>query len=122
MATTVNLKKTLHRKAWENCTSSPVATTAGAFIACDKYDVVNSGHVFLMTSAASAYLYEADQDGWTALPASGATGTFAAGACGEYRLLGAMGGSFTQTATGGSTTTISTNRTIVRSLSGKKSE
>lgn len=73
-----------------------------------------------MTSAASAYLYEADQDAWTALPPSSATGIFAAGACGEYRLLGAMGGTFTQTATAGSTTTITTNKTIVRSLTGRK--
>lgn len=120
MATTVNLKKTLHRKAWETVTSAPVVTTAGGFIVSDKYDVVNSGHIMMMTSAAAAYLYEADADGWTALPASGATGTFGAGSCGEYRRLGAMGGAFTQTATAGSTTTITTNRTIVRSLSGKR--
>ena len=120
MATTVNLKKLLHRKAWETCTSAPVATTAGGFIVSDKYDVVNSGHIMMMTSAAAVYLYEADADGWTALPTSGATGTFGAGSCGEYRLLGAMGGAFTQTATAGSTTTITTNRTIVRSLAGKR--
>lgn len=120
MATTVNLKKLLHRKAWETVTSAPTSTTAGGFIVSCKYDVVNSRHIIMMASAAAAYLYKADADGWTALPASGATGTFGAGSCGEYRLLGAMGGAFTQTATAGSTTTITTNRTIVSSLAGKR--
>lgn len=116
MTTTVNLRKLLHRKAWEACTSSPAATTAGAFVVSDKYDINNGSRAFLMTSAAAIYMYEGNEDGWLQLPASGATGTFAAGSCGEYRGLGAMGGVFTQTATAGSTTTITTNKTIVRSL------
>lgn len=116
MATTVNLRKLLHRKAWETCTSAPALTTAGAFVVSDKYDLNNGSRAFLMTSAAAVYMYEGNEDAWCQLPASGATGTFAAGSCGEYRALGAMGGAFTQTATAGSTTTLTTNRTIVRSL------
>lgn len=85
----------------------------------DKYDLNNSGHIIQAASASSFWLYEADNDGWAQLPNSGATGTFAAGSCGEYRKHGAMGGTFTQTATAGTTTTITTNRTIVRSLAGK---
>lgn len=116
MATTVKLRKLLHRKAWETCTSAPAVTTAGGFVVSDKYDLNNGSRAFLMTSAAAVYLYEGSEDAWCQLPASGATGTFAAGSCGEYRGLGAMGGSFTQTATAGTTTTITSNRTIVRSL------
>lgn len=117
MATTVNLRKLLHRKAWETCTSSPAATTAGAFVVSDKYDINNGSRAFMMTSAAAVYMYEGNEDAWMQLPASGATGTFAAGSCGEYRGLGAMGGVFTQLATAGSITTLTTNKTIIRSLS-----
>lgn len=118
MATTVNLKKLLHRKAWESCTNSPAATTAGSFVVSDKYDLNNGSRAFLVTSVSSIWMYEGNEDSWCQLPNSGITGTFAAGSCGEYRGLGAMGGSFTQAATAGSTTTITTNRLIVRSLSG----
>lgn len=120
MATTVNLKKLLHRKAWENCTSAPTATTAGGFAVSDKFDLTNGARAFLVASASSIWMYEGNEDAWCQLPNSGATGTFAAGACGEYRGLGAMGGVFTQTATAGSTTTLTTNRTIVRSLAGSR--
>lgn len=120
MAITVNLRKLLHRKAWESCTSSPAATTAGAFVVSDKFDLTNGARAFLVTSASSIYMYEGLEDAWSQLPNSGATGTFAAGSCGEFRGMGAMGGSFTQTATAGSTTTITTNRTIVRCLQGSR--
>lgn len=117
MATSVNLRKLLHRKAWEHCTSSPSATTAGGFVVSDKYDLNNGSRAFLVNSVSSIWLYEGAEDAWVQLPNSGAAGTFAAGSCGEYRALGAMGGVFTQTATAGTITTITTNRTIVRSLS-----
>lgn len=118
MTTAVNLRKLLHRKAWESCTSSPAATTAGGFVVSDKYDLNNGARAFLVTSASSIWMYEGNEDAWCQLPNSGATGTFAAGSCGEYRGLGAMGGVFTQTATAGTTTTLTTNRTIIRSLEG----
>lgn len=118
MTTVVNLKKLLHRKAWESCTSSPAATTAGGFVVSDKYDLNNGSRAFLMTSASAFYMYEGNEDAWCTLPASGATGTFGAGVCGEYRGLGSMGGVFTQTATAGTTSTLTTNRTIVRNLAG----
>jgi hypothetical protein len=120
MTTSVNLRKLLHRKAWENCTSSPAATGAGAFVVSDKFDLTNGARAFLVVNASSIWMYEGNEDAWCQLPNSGATGTFAAGACGEYRGLGAMGGVFTQTATAGSTTTVTTNRTIVRSLAGSR--
>jgi hypothetical protein len=118
MTTSVNLRKLLHRKAWEMCASSIASATSGAFVVSDKYNLLPGSLAILMTSAAAVYQYQGDQDSWMTLPASGAAGTFAAGSCGEMRALGAMGGTFTQTATGGSTTTIVTNRTIVKSLAG----
>lgn len=117
MATSVNLRKMLHRKAWEFCTPSPVANAAGGFVVSDKSNLV-PGHdcVYYVGGVSAIYNYNADEDGWMQLPNSGLTGTFAAGSCGEFRALGAMGGTITQTATAGSTTALTTNRTIVRSL------
>lgn len=120
MATTVNLKKLLHPKQWEMRTSSPVASTAGAFMVSDKFNLLPGSKAFLLTTAAAVYMFEGDEDSWTQLPASGATGTFGAGACGEVRGLSAMGGVFTQTATAGGASSITTNRTIVRTLTGAR--
>lgn len=120
MTTIVNLRKLLHRKAWEACTNAPAATTAGGFVVSDKYDITNGSRAFMMTSAAAVYMYEGNEDAWITLPASGATGVFAAGSCGEYRGLGAMGGVFTQTVTAGTTTTLTTNKTIVRTMAGQR--
>lgn len=120
MTTTVNLRKLLHRKAWESCTSAPAATAAGAFVVSDKYNAIAGSRAVYLASASSVWMYEGDQDAWQQLPASGAAGTFAAGSCGEMRALGAMGGVFTQTATAGSSTTITTNKTIVKSLVGRR--
>lgn len=118
MAITNKLKKLLHRKSFEYCTPLPTNTTAGAFVCSDKYNILPDSLAFAVTSASLIYRYDGDQDAWLGLPASGLAGTFSAGACGEFRALGAMGGAFTQTATGGSTTTIITNDTIVRQLTG----
>ena len=98
MTTIVNLKKLLHRKAWESCTSAPAATAAGSFVASDKYDQNNGNRAFFVVNASTIYLYEGQEDAWVQLPASGVTGVFGAGACGEYRALGAMGGAFVQAA------------------------
>lgn len=120
MAIQVNLRKLLHRKAWESCTNSPVVTAAGSFVVSDKFDLINGSRAFLVANASSIYMYEGLEDGWSQLPNSGITGTFAAGSCGEFRGLSAMGGSITQAATAGSTTTLTTSRTIVRSLQGSR--
>lgn len=62
------------------------------------------------------YRYDHHQDGWQALPASGIAGNaFGAGACGTFHLHGPSG-----TATAGTTTTITTNLSINRSLKGYK--
>ena len=120
MATTVNLRKLLHRKAWEMCTPSPVNTAAGSFIVSDKFNIIPNNLAFFVANYSAIYRYDGDEDSWLQLPNSGLAGTFGAGACGEFRALGAMGGVFTQTATGGGTASITTNRTIVRSLTGRR--
>lgn len=120
MALTVNLKKMLHRKAAEYCCPNPAGNTvSGSFIVSDKGDAIPAHDtMYYVGGASTIYDYNADEDSWVLLPASGIAGTFAAGSCGELRNLAAPGGVVTLTASGGTTTTISTNLTIVRDLVG----
>lgn len=120
MTTISNLRKLLHRKAWEMCAPLPLNTTAAGFAVSDKDNLTSKSPAFYVASTTVIYRYEGEEDGWVQIPSSGVTGTFGAGACGEFRGLGAMGGSFTQTATGGTTVTLVTNRTVVRNLTGRK--
>jgi len=125
MATTINLRKLLHRKSWEMCqpSISPLSgqnTANGSFVTADKFDLIPNSLAFFVNGASGIFRYDGDEDSWVQLPNSGAAGTFAAGSCGEFRALGAMGGTFTQTSTAGTTTTITTNKTIVRNLVGRK--
>lgn len=105
---------------WEACTSSPTATVAGGFCVSDKFDLINGAKAFFVAGASAVYMYEGQEDSWLQLPNSGIAGTFAAGSCGHFRGLGAMGGVFTQTATAGTTTTLTSNRTIVRTMAGQR--
>lgn len=86
----------------------------------DKFNVVPSSPAYFVAGVSAIYRYEGDEDGWLQLPNSGITGTFGAGACGEFRGLGAMGGVFNQTVTAGGVATLTTNKTIVRSLAGRR--
>lgn len=120
MPTDTTYRKMLHPKRWESRTIAPANSTAGSFIVSDKYDLLNGAKAFYVQSASVIYMYEADEDSWIQLPASGLTGTFGAGACGEFRALGAMGGTFNQTVTAGGAASLTTNKTIVRSLAGMR--
>jgi len=125
MATSSTLRKFLHRKGWEMAQPSvgpnqAVNTVAGSFCAADKFNIVPGALAFFVNSASGIYRYDGEEDAWLQLPNSGIAGAFGAGACGEFRGLGAMGGVFTQTATAGTTSTITTSRTIVRLLNGRR--
>lgn len=120
MTTTVALRKMLHPKRWETRTPAPVNSAAGSFLVSDKYDLINGAKAFYVQAAAAVYMYEGDEDSWLQLPASGIAGTFGAGACGEFRAIGAMGGTFNQTVTAGGAASLTTNKTIVRSLAGMR--
>lgn len=108
----------VHPKRWEQKTPLTANTAAGGFVTSDKFDLVNGSKAFFINGASSIFMYEGDEDSWIQLPNSGIAGTFAVGSCGEFRGLSAPGGTFTQTATGGTTSTIITNRTIVRGCAG----
>ena len=121
MTTVVNLRKMLHRKAWEFCTPGIVSTGNGSFVDSDKSDMIPSHDcTYYVTGASGIYNYNADQDAWLQLPNSGAAGTFASGSCGEFLALGMLGGASTSTATAGTTTTLATSRTLARTLDGCK--
>lgn len=118
MALSVNLRKLLHRKSPEICNPLLINTTAGGFVAstkCSDQDTSNNNSYYV-SSASAIYKYNPENDGWIQIPASGIAGAFGAGSCGESRAISAMGGVQTQTATAGTTTTITTNRTIVTNL------
>lgn len=118
MAITVNLRKMLHRKAAEYCTPSPAGNTvAGGFIVADKDSLLPENDGIAYVGGASAiWNYNADEDSWVQGPNSGITGTFGAGACGALRAVFAPGGASQSTASAGTTTTLTTTLSIVRSL------
>lgn len=120
MSITNKLSKLLHPKVWEQRTPCPATTAAGVFVVSDKLNLTPKAPAILVAGASSVWRYEGTEDGWLQLPSSGIAGAFGAGACGELRGLGAMGGVFTQKATGGTTTTIVTNKTIVMDLTGRR--
>lgn len=113
MGIAFNLKKVLDRKEWEMMTPSPIANAAAHFTITDPSGEDKS--IMLVAGASAIYRYDAHQDGWQQLPNSGIAGTFAAGSCGTFHQNGASG-----TATAGTTTTITTNLTLNRSIKGYK--
>ena len=123
MPITVNLRKMLHRKSQETCAVLPAGNTlAGGFVVSDKRDKL-PGHntTYYIGGTSAIYNYEADEDAWISIVASGITGTFGAGACGEFKAISAPGGAQTLSASAGSTTTtLITALTLTRSLKGCK--
>lgn len=120
MTTVVNLRKMLHRKSAEYCAPNPAGNNAaGAFVVSDKSNMIPSHDIAYYVGGASAiWNYNADADAWVQLPNSGVAGVFGAGSCGEFRAISAPGGNITNTATAGTTTTLTTALTITRSLKG----
>lgn len=111
MSITVSLRKVLDRKEWEMMTPAPVTNAAGGFTITDPTGEDKA--IMLVNGVSAIYRYDASQDGWQLLPNSGIAGTFAAGSCGTFQNIGASG-----TATAGTTTTITTNLTLNRSIKG----
>ncbi len=110
MAITNRLVAPLDRKTWEFMTPAPVTTAAGMFmIQGDEVKRI----AMLVASGTAQYLYYADQDAWEQIATVTLGGTFGAGSCGDYTPFGPTG-----TATAGSTTSMTTNLTIPRSLAG----
>lgn len=123
MTTTINLRKMLHRKSAEYCAPCAAGNTAaGSFIVSDKSDMIPTHDIaYYVGGASTIWNYNADQDAWIQLPNSGIAGTFAAGACGEFRAVSAPAGVIDLTPSGtGTTSTIPTSLTITRNMVGCK--
>jgi len=75
-----------------------------------------------VTSNTAAAIYNPSEDGWVTLPSPALAGTFGAGASGTAGAwsTGATVGVASLTATGGTTSTITTNQTLARDLRGYK--
>lgn len=110
MTTTVNLRPILDRKQWEMCNFAPNVSAVGSFIVSSN---LQDQYQYYITSNTVMNIYDPINDGWMAGPSPALAGTFGAGACGVRHPWGPRG-----TATGGTTTTISTNLNLQRSLKG----
>jgi hypothetical protein len=110
MPITSSLRAPLDRKTWEFMTPAPVITAAAMHII---YGDTVRRIAMLISSATVQYLYYIDQDAWEQIATVTLGGTMTAGACGDWSPLGPSG-----TATAGSTTSMTTNLTIPRSLAG----
>ncbi len=111
MTTTVNLKRILHKPQWEPCGPAPASSAAGTNFRYLKIDTYNINIGFLVVNATTVYAYDAATDAYMLLPSPALTGTFGAGVCSRIHPMGPSG-----TATAGTTSTITTNLTIVRDL------
>jgi hypothetical protein len=113
MPTTVGLRKILDVKAWETLAPTPVANTSG-MICVPSTTADPHQAVLVVTALATAWLYYPDEDAWGEIPTPSLSGTLNP-ACGVWHPGGPTG-----TTTAGTTTTISTNYTTIRSLVGYK--
>ncbi len=110
MAIVNNLRAPLDRKTWEFMTPCPTINAAAMHVIYG--DTVRRIAMYICSTTVQ-YLYYIDQDAWEQIATVTLGGTMTAGACGDYSPLGPTG-----TATAGSTTSMTTNLTIPRSLAG----
>lgn len=103
----------INRKAWQMMTPALTNSAAGSFIVTDKSGT--TGNVLYVVNATTQYGYSCQEDAWITLPSFALAGTFGAGACGTY-----IQWSNTMTATGGTTTTLTTTAVVSRVAIGSK--
>lgn len=123
MAITNKLNKIVNLKIWETIGINPYGIMgSGAFITGDTVsDFIPEGdNIFVVLSSTSAQRYSAAENAFVAITSPGLGGTFGPGTCGETMVYGAPGGVLLQSATAGTTSTITTNLNIVANLVGKK--
>ena len=111
MTISSSLRPILDRKEWEMMTPCPTTNGDGMFTITDPTGE-DKGLMYIC-STSIIYRYDHLQDGWQALPSSGVAGTFAIGSCGTFHHMGPTGN-----ATAGTTTTLTTNLTVNRNMSG----
>ena len=119
MALLNKLRAGLHRKTWEGLTILPTTPGQGCFMATMGSQAFGD-RLYFVNGASSVFCYSPKEDAWNQLPSSGIAGAFGVGAAGEGMQLGMLGGSPTSVLTAGTTTTMTTARTLVRRLTGVK--
>lgn len=108
------LKRILDMPKWQGLNPIPNANASGGAVLSMTIKAYNfSWTVFCANATSALWEYNPEADACTLLKASGISGTFAAGFAAKVYPLGPRG-----TATAGSTTTLTTNLTIVRNLVG----
>jgi len=122
MPLTLNLKKKIHTKVWEPIfTPTPAASAAGTVFVGDNtnlggYYGEDTGRLaFYITGVSSVFLYNKQEEGFMQLPNSGLAGTWGAG---SGAFVHPYGPSFTATA--GTTSSFTSNQTILRDLRGMR--
>lgn len=123
MAITNKLNKIVNLKIWETIGINPYGSMgSGAFITGDTVSdfIPEEDNIFVVLSSTSAQRYSAAENAFVAITSPGLGGTFGPGTCGETMVYGAPGGVLLQSATAGTTSTITTNLNIVANLVGKK--
>lgn len=123
MATITNgLKKTVNPKMWEFVGINPFSSnTSGSFVTGEYSPYIKDNDLYyVVNGAGSIYRYSASENAYLLNVASGIAGTFTAGAAGETMSYGCPGGEILLTATGGTTTTIVTNKTLAENCVGSK--
>lgn len=116
-----NNRDTIHLQTLEFVTYNRYASPwNGSFWVYDKSNISPFAQSYEVTGVSNIYAMNMryPQGGFLQLPNSWAAWAFNAGSCWEARWLGAMGGTFDQTATGGGAWFINTNKTIVNDVTG----
>lgn len=116
MATTNGNRKILDLKRWEMVAPCPSITQNGYHTISSR----NHDQLQLHFAGATAYLYDPYQDGWVQAPNPALAGSAGGGSCGIASSFstGTTVGASILTATAGTTTSITTNQTIVMDLRG----
>ena len=93
-------------------TPAPATSAAGSFVVHDRSHMLDKA--LFLVNATIHYLYSSDEDAWVQVPSGALAGTWGAGACGARTRW-----SRTQTANGGSTTTITTTAVLTDKVVGR---
>jgi hypothetical protein len=123
MTTTINLRKILHRKAWEMVSPHPTTSFGnGCSIVSDENAILptseNCVYSMMGGGVGTLWNYSVENDGWLQVISGGPTPVNGPGTMLQFHPLGMWGGTKTQAALGGTTTTLISSRNLTRKLFG----
>jgi hypothetical protein len=113
------LRPIVHLPQAEFLDGLKINTLAGGSFVGDHSDMMpDKDNAFYVGGASAIYNYNAKRGSSILLPASAIVGAFGVGACSAFNQLSMLGGVDRQTASAGTTTTITTTQNIVKNLKG----